>query len=70
MSVINLVNQSNLVLIIVLDLDVLDCLFDGFLCEHGAVQFDRRKLKVAGNVGILYLESLLQLHALDELSRI
>ena len=54
MSVINLVNQSNLLLIIVLDLDVLDCLFDGFLCKHGAVQFDRRKLKVSSDVRILH----------------
>ena len=55
---------------VVFGLDVLNGLLDGLLRQHGAVHLHGGQLQVIGNVAVSDLQGFLQLHSLDELSRI
>lgn len=59
-------NQSDS-FIIVFGPNILDSLLDGFFGKHRAVQLNGRQFEVTGNIGVLDLQGLLDLHTFDEL---
>ena len=60
---------SHLVLV-VFNPHVLDGLLNRLLRQHRAMQLNGRQFQIAGNIRVFYLQSLLHLHAFDQLSRV